>query len=151
MTDTSAGSEVKRGRGRPPKAEAESRDADRLRRLKNGINEYFSICEAEDRFPDFAGLRLHLNMTKTELNELCDPSYNENYKAYRREFDIAADRRESWLARKAGEGVNVQGALNLLKEGANGGYQKPEKDHAIVRITIDGRDAIKGGFNVLGK
>ena len=103
-------------------------------------------------FPDNAGLRLYLGLSEEEVNQLCDPEYNDDYKAYRKEFDRAKDLREHWLAMEAAKGgKNSNTLLNLLKEGDNGGYAKPEKQHAIVRITIDGRNAIEGGFNILGR
>jgi len=121
-------------------------------RLRTAIDEYFAKCEEEGTFPDNAGLRLYLGLSQDEVNRLCDPETNDKWKAYRKEFDRARDMRESWLVREAAKGgKNSSAIMNILKEGDNGGYAKPEKQHAIVRITIDGRNAIEGGFNILGR
>lgn len=121
--------------------------------LERAINDYFDQCEADGVFPDEAGMRVFLNLSKSRLDALSSPpstdiqddiqreNNNNNYKKYREILARARDRRESWLARTATSTPKLaQGCLNALKQPANGGWidKNAGEQGASVSITFVG-------------
>ena len=113
--------------------------------LAVAVEEYFDKCEAEDVFPDEAGMRIFLNAGySTYYKWLKIPEYQEI-------FQRAQERRESFLVRRmVGEPKLAQGCLNALKQPKNGGYTdgRPEKGTGEVKVYI----SLKGceDFNPFG-
>lgn len=121
--------------------------------LERAINDYFDQCEADGVFPDEAGMRVFLNLSKSRLEALSSPpstdiqddiqreNNNNNYKKYREVLARARDRRESWLARTATSTPKLaQGCLNALKQPSNGGWidKNAGEQGASVNITFVG-------------
>lgn len=121
--------------------------------LERAINEYFDQCEEQNVFPDEAGMRVFLNLSRSRLDALSSPPSpdstdsktiqgdNNNYKKYREILARARDRRESWLARTATSTPKLaQGCLNALKQPSNGGWiDKSAADQGTsVSITFVG-------------
>ena len=129
-------------RGRKPLYE--SPDA-----LRKKVEEYFSICEKRREFPDLAGMRIHLRMSKRMMDYYTSEEH-ENYKEYRSIFEEAKDRRESFLVRRMTSEPKVgQGCLNALKQPDNGGYidKVQEKDNKLeVTLKVSG---LGGGSDAL--
>ena len=107
--------------------------------LKKKINEYFDGL-GNSQFPDYAGMLLELDLFPDEVSELCNGDDATSAK-YRRVFEYAELKRESWLSRLAASDSKLaSGAFNLLKQQKNGGYtsaSNPDKGAAI-RLIIDG-------------
>ena len=116
-------------------------------RLKGMIDEYFDSLSALE-FPDYAGMLLYLGLFQDEVDEMCSGDSAMAAK-YRRAFDYAALRRESWLSRiAASDSKLAAGAFNLLKQQKNGGYTSasaPNKGNTLRLITdgVGGMDAFK--------
>ncbi len=90
--------------------------------LRAAVERYFDECEEMKIFPDFAGMKLALQLRARDIERLTDEK-NPKAQEYRDIFDEAKDRRESWLARKsASDPKGANGYMNLLKQDANGGY-----------------------------
>lgn len=122
--------------------------------LERAINDYFDQCEADGVFPDEAGMRVFLNLSRSRLDALSSPpsdtdtqddaqreNNNNNYKKFREILARARDRRESWLARTATSTPKLaQGCLNALKQPANGGWidKNAGEQGASVSITFVG-------------
>lgn len=113
--------------------------------LENAINEYFAISEGKGEFPDAAGMRLFLNISKRTLDAYSSGE-TEEAQAYRDVLDAAKDRRESWLARRmVTEPKAANGCMNALKQPDNGGYiDKPIQETGERKLTIN-LVHIKGG------
>ena len=109
-------------------------------KLRKGIDEYFDTLP-DKTFPDYAGMLLHLGMFPDEVAILCDDERNKRAPEFRRAFQYAELKRESWLARiAASDSKLASGAFNLLKQSNNGGYttvSKTDKGNAL-RIIVDG-------------
>lgn len=109
-------------------------------KLRKGIDEYFDQLPS-GVFPDYAGMLLHLGMFPDEVAALCDEDRNKRAPEFRRAFQYAELKRESWLARiAASDSKLASGAFNLLKQTNNGGYttvSKTDKGSAL-RIIVDG-------------
>ena len=109
-------------------------------RLKKGIDEYFSSLP-ETTFPDYAGMLLALNLFPDEVATLCDDEQNKNAAGYRRVFQYAELKRESWLARVAASDSKLaSGAFNLLKQQKNGGYTtvSTKEKGSTLKLIVDG-------------
>lgn len=106
------------------------------------VDEYFSGCEEDNIFPDYAGLRVFLNLSQDRIDQLCKADYTgEDSIKYSEILLRARDRRESWLARTATSQPKVaQGCLNALKQQANGGWIDRPQDNGggAVNIVING-------------
>lgn len=90
--------------------------------LRAAVEKYFAECEKAKVFPDFAGMKLALQLRSSDIERLTD-SKNPKAQDYRDIFDEARDRRESWLARKmAADPKGANGYMNALKQDINGGY-----------------------------
>ena len=109
-------------------------------KLKTGIDEYFESLP-DKTFPDYAGMLLFLNLFPEEVANLCDEDHNKRAPEFRRAFQYAELKRESWLARiAASDSKLASGAFNLLKQSNNGGYTTiSEKNKgSALRIIVDG-------------
>lgn len=117
-------------------------------KLKAGIDEYFDHLPPSV-FPDYAGMLLDLELYPDQVDVLCDDDRNKRASEFRRVFQYAALKRESWLARTvASDSKLSSGAFNLLKQGNNGGYttvSNKDNSSAIRLITdgVGGMDAFK--------
>ena len=105
--------------------------------LKTAVDKYFADCDHDHVFPDEAGMRVKLGLIGDLASE-----YEEADEGYRRVFDYARDRRESWLTRRmASDARAAQGCMNALKQEKNGGYiDRPEKTNQkqVVEIKFSG-------------
>ena len=117
-------------------------------KLKKGIDDYFGSLPA-NTFPDYAGMLLDLGLYPDEEHALCDDEKNKRAQEFRRVFQYAELKRESWLARiAASDSKLASGAFNLLKQEKNGGYttvSAPNKGNTV-RVIVDkigGMDAFK--------
>jgi hypothetical protein len=129
---------------RGPKPLYESPDA-----LRKKIDEYFTIMEEKNEFPDLAGMRLYLRMSEATMKKYQEEDH-ENYEEYREIFNEAKDRRESFLVRRmTRDNKLAQGCLNALKQPANGGYiDKPQDQGGKMEITLKVA-GLKGGVDSL--
>ena len=109
-------------------------------KLRAGIDEYFDSLPP-DTFPDKAGMLLYLDLFPDEAAELCDDERNKRAPEFRRAFQYAELKRESWLARiVASDSKLASGALNLLKQSDNGGYTtvSDKSKGTSLRLIVDG-------------
>lgn len=82
-------------------------------------------------FPDEAGMRIHLDLSHESYR-----SYQED-PDYQKVFDWAQDMRESWAARRlAADPKSAQAFLNILKQGANGGWVDRKTDTGDKSLTL---------------
>ena len=113
-----------------------------LNTLTQKIDEYFKNCNAEDIFPDEAGMIIYLDIS------------HKTYERYGKDEELsepiarARALRESWLVRRmTGEPKLAQGCLNALKQPKNGGYVDRPMDTGGKELTINlvgvGADAFK--------
>ena len=115
--------------------------------LKKRIDAYFDSL-GTTQFPDYAGMLLELDLFPDEVNELCNGE-DESSAKYRRVFEYAELKRESWLSRLAASDSKLaSGAFNLLKQQKNGGYTSasvPNKGSTLKLIVegVGGMDAFK--------
>lgn len=115
--------------------------------LKKKIDAYFDSL-GTTQFPDYAGMLLELDLFPDEVNELCNGE-DESSAKYRRVFEYAELKRESWLSRLAASDSKLaSGAFNLLKQQKNGGYTSasvPNKGSTLKLIVegVGGMDAFK--------
>ena len=109
-------------------------------KLKKGIDDYFNALPA-NTFPDYAGMLLALDLFPDEVQSLCDDEQNKRAPEFRRVFQYAELKRESWLSRiAASDSKLASGAFNLLKQKKNGGYttvSAPNKGSTL-RLIVDG-------------
>ena len=97
-------------------------------KLKAQVDSYFDGL-GSTTFPDYAGMLLSLDLYPDQVSVLCDDERNKRAPEFRRVFQYAELRRESWLARvAASDGKLANGAFNLLKQERNGGYTSTSKD-----------------------
>lgn len=90
--------------------------------IRLAIEKYFDTCEADKVFPDYAGMRLALELKESDVQYFLSDAC-EDCEAYRDLFNYARDRRESFLVRRmTSDNKLAQGCLNALKQPMNGGY-----------------------------
>ena len=108
-------------------------------KLQKQIDEYFDTLP-EGVFPDEPGMLLHVGLFPDEAAALCEGDGIVPAK-FRRVFEYAGLRRESWLSRiAASDSKLASGAFNLLKQSKNGGYtsaSQPTKGNTL-RLIVDG-------------
>ena len=117
-------------------------------KLRDEVDEYFDSL-GSNTFPDYAGMLLYLDLFPDQVASLCEE--NKRAEEYRRVFQYAELKRESWLARvAASDGKLSSGAFNLLKQQMNGGYTTVQKDgnkgsklEVVYTGIPGGRDAFK--------
>lgn len=109
-------------------------------KLKKGVDDYFNTLP-DGVFPDYAGMLLALNLFPDEVHQLQDEEHSKRAPEFRRVFQYAELKRESWLARiAASDSKLASGAFNLLKQEKNGGYttvSAPNKGTTL-RLIVDG-------------
>lgn len=125
-----------------PEKKGRKRKYETPEHLKRAIQAYIDQCEAADVFPDEAGMRLFIGITRREYYSLTSDKENPEYW---REFgdilDWAKDKRESYLTRKMTKETKLaNGCLNALKQPMNGGYvDRPSGgDKVELNIKVDG-------------
>lgn len=109
-------------------------------RLKDCINDYFDKLP-DGVFPDYAGMLLALELYPDEAAAMCDDNENKKAEEFRRVFQYAELKRESWLARVAASDSKLAaGAFNLLKQEKNGGYTTVSNTNkgSTLRVIVDG-------------
>lgn len=120
-------------RGRPP-------EYNTPQKLRLAVEGYFKDCEEEGVFPDFAGMKRALKLSKRDIDEMTDEK-NPACEDYRYIFECARDQRESWLARRmVTEPKAANGCMNALKQEQNGGYmdKSGDKTTPVVKVEISG-------------
>lgn len=128
-------------RGRP-------RNLETVEDFRRGVMDYHEKCESandgEGVFPDLAGLRLFLKVSKADLKAMSEGD-SEFAQGVRDVLAEAQDMRESWLARKmTSDNKRAIGCLNALKQPDNGGYIDKPVDTGERTLTINVA-GIKGG------
>lgn len=107
--------------------------------LKKMINKYFDELPP-GTFPDYAGMLLALDLFPDEVEALKGGD-DARSAEYRRVFEYAELKRESWLSRVAASDSKLaSGAFNLLKQQKNGGYttvSAPNKGSSL-KLIVDG-------------
>ncbi len=79
--------------------------------FNRAVEDYFSRCEDDGIFPDYAGLRVFLHLSQDRIDQLCKADYTgEDSKKYSEILNRARDRRESWLARTATSPADLRSA-----------------------------------------
>lgn len=110
------------------------------KKFNQAVDEYFERCEKENVFPDYAGMLLHLKIDKDQAKSFVAegaPDADE----FRRAFNIAALRRESWLARHmVVDNKAANGCMNALKQLENGGYTdgRSAKASEAIKVKVEG-------------
>lgn len=98
--------------------------------LKAKVDEYFTLCQEQRQFADYAGMRLFLGLKKKDIEEMC--SDGELADEYIDVFDYAEDRRECLLVRQlVTQPKLAQGIKLALAMPENGGYS--EKNAEVSR------------------
>lgn len=117
-------------RGRPPEYKEP-------KALRLAIEKYFAVCDEEGVFPDFAGMKGFLKLSKQDIENMISPE-NPCHEEFRYIFEVAQDRRESWLARRmVAEPKTANGCMNALKQEKNGGYMDKSADKPLQPIKIE--------------
>lgn len=122
--------ETRETRGRPP-------EYNTPKTLRLAVEKYFSACEEAGVFPDFAGMKDTLKLSQKDIdNMICKE--NPDHEEYLYIFEVARDRRESWLARRmVTEPKSANGCMNALKQEKNGGYMDKSADKPLQPIKIE--------------
>lgn len=115
--------------------------------LRKAVDAYFSQCEEAGVCPDYAGLRVFLDISKDTIARFCNPDvYPEEHEEYGEIFARARDRRESWFTRRMStEPRTASGCLAALKQADNGGWVDKTETSASVTISIAGYDVKTAG------
>lgn len=116
--------------------------------LKKEIRKYFAECEAIDKFPDEAGMKLYLGLLSDKDIERYTGCKNDKAEEYIEVFRWAGLMRETWLNERMAKAENcksINAYINLLKQEKNGGYIDKPKDGGQVdlKIKIDGVGGVK--------
>lgn len=117
-------------------------------RLREMVDNYFDNL-GNTIFPDYAGMLLELGLFPDDVIALTDEDMNKQAAEYRRVFEYAELKRESWLSRVAASDSKLaSGAFNLLKQQKNGGYTSasaPNRGSTLKLIVegVGGMDAFK--------
>ena len=116
-------------RGRPP-------EYNTPQKLRLAVEGYFDDCKEEGVFPDFAGMKRALRLSKRDIDEMIDEK-NPACEDYRYIFECARDQRESWLARRmVTEPKAANCCMNALKQEQNGGYMDKAGSSGEVTLKI---------------
>lgn len=119
---------------------------DTPQKFRAAVDKYIDECESTGIFPDIAGMRIALKMTKADIEALTSPG-NDNCEEYKDILAYAVDRRESWLARKmSSDNKAANGCMNLLKQADNGGYVDKQTDKTPQKVIVD-FSGMPGGMN----
>ncbi len=114
--------------------ESEKRNSGESRRvisaeeLRGQVQDYIAQCAEAELFPDYAGMRIFLGLSREELEKI---SEDKDCKSV---LDYAADCRESWLVRRMTQDNKVTtGCINALRQSENGGYtDKPQTEKRLL-------------------
>lgn len=101
--------------------------------LRKVVDEYFAINEENNEFPDYAGMKIFINLKdEGTIKKYCEnPEFAEI-------FEEAKLRRESFLVRRMTKDNKLaQGCLNALKQEANGGYTDRPVDNGERKLVIE--------------
>lgn len=113
--------------------------------LRQKVDEYFTECETKRVFPDYAGMRIFLKLSKEDVADLCDEEIQgEKAADYQEIFNYARDKRESLLVRKmVTDPKAAPGCKNALAMPENGGYsgKAAEKPDRKINIKVSDEDA----------
>lgn len=113
--------------------------------LKKAVDRYFASCELTGSFPDFAGMKVALQLYDSDIDAFMSED-NPDREAYREVLENARDRRESWLSRRMVEEPKcANGCMNALKQEKNGGYMDKGKDKETPTVRIE-FGSIPGGM-----
>lgn len=110
------------------------------KKFNTAIDDYFELCTEEDVFPDYAGMLLYLKIDKETAKSFCNEGAPDA-EEFRRAFNIAAMRRESWLARHmVRDNKAANGCMNALKQLENGGYTdgRGKDSTKTVKVKVEG-------------
>ena len=110
--------------------------------VKHQIDLYFAECAEKDVFPDEAGMRLFLKLSKRTIQRMVDDEDTiytpAEHMEYQRIFDEAKDKRQSYLERRmVAEPKLAQGCMNSLKQPANGGFKDRYEADIDTKLTIN--------------
>lgn len=107
---------------------SDSRRVISAEQLKVQVEDYIAQCNSAELFPDYAGMRVFLGLSRKDIEEI---SQDEKC---REVLDYAADCRESWLVRRMTQDNKVTtGCVHALKQSENGGYtDKPQNDKKLI-------------------
>ena len=83
-------------------------------KLKKGIDEYFNALPS-NTFPDYAGMLLELDLFPEEVHVLCDDEKTKRAPEFRRVFQYAELKRESWLARIAASDSKLTRLIHIIR------------------------------------
>ena len=113
--------------------------------FRRAVDDYFDSCD-KDTFPDYAGMLLALQIDKDDALNMQSEEWPD-YEEFRRIFNIAKMRRESWTARRmAVDNKAANGCMNLLKQEENGGYIDRPQRNSEKKVVVD-VSGIKGGWD----
>lgn len=117
--------------------------------FNKAVDAYFDKCAENDEYPDYAGMLISLKIyDKAEAQAMMADDAPDG-EEFRRIFNSAKLRRESWLARHmVADNKKANGCMNALKQEENGGYsdRKVESGEKTLKIKVDG---ISGGMNAM--
>ena len=119
-----------------------------LQRFKNGIDGYFEECEKEERFPDEAGLILHLRLSVADY-ERRKGNTDGRSGEYSRLLEEARLKRESIIARELySSGVKgTTGKIFLAKQAKNSGISEIDAEEGKLVIEVRMSGSGKGFFD----
>ena len=101
--------------------------------LRKAVDKYFAENEANNEFPDYAGMLLYLGISDRTVRQ-----YSADNPDYAEIFDEAKLHRESFLVRRMTKDNKLaQGCLNALKQEANGGYTDKPVDNTERKLVIE--------------
>jgi len=105
--------------------------------VDKAIRAYFKDCEAEGKFPNYAGMLLYLGVCAATVERWCSEGHSE-YLVYRGVFEKARLRIEDTLNQLVLDKGKTNGAIFLLKQKKNGGYKDRDKgDGNETKLTIN--------------
>lgn len=101
------------------------------------VDKYIKECKENGDFPDLAGMRLYLGVSRTTIERYCEGD-DEEAARYRAIMDKAKDERESYLVRyMVANPKSANGCMNALKQAVNGGYTDRPVDNSERSLTIN--------------
>ena len=115
-----------------------------MQRFKNGIDGYFRQCESEERFPDEAGLILHLRLSVADYDRRKGNTDGKS-REYARLLEEARLKRESIIARElySSGAKGTTGKIFLAKQAKNSGMSETaaEEGKLIIEVRMSGSGA----------
>ncbi len=113
-------------------------------KLVDKIDEYIALCQREDKFPSYAGLCLHCGIISETMN-----IYADNNECVAVALKKAQDIREEYLANivLGNNAKSTTGAIFLLKQPKNGGYQDKQISDGNINVNIGFKNLDKKAFD----